>query len=41
MSADEILAQIEEVVGAYKTLLVKIKKKGAFPKKPADRDAVI
>ena len=40
MSAEQNLAEIETIVEAYKSMLLKIKKKGSFPKKPVERDTV-
>lgn len=39
-SADECLAEIERIIGDYKALVTRLKKKGSFPRKPSERDAV-
>lgn len=39
-TAEECLQDIQGVVDQYTKILNKIKKKGAFPKKPAEREAV-
>ena len=39
-AAGDALASTAQAVRAYETLLAELKKKGAFPRKPAVRDQV-